>query len=281
MRITRIILVVVSILSVGLFAISELNELIHRDASAPRIESEQDVAEIPCSYTREDLMQGISAWDDEEGDLTSKVITGAFSRFIEKGVSSLTYVVFDSADRSASLTRKVRFTDYHSPRFTLSEPLVFVEKNGTYDDVLSRLGATDVLDGDRKDWIVCTESDVNYQLQGTYTISFEVENSFGDSSSVDLPVHIVSSDDGQPDIRLTQGIVYITQGETLDPASYIASVTAEDGSVMDPSAVTVSSGVDVNTPGCYEVYYRTSGGESPAGETWLTVIVEAKEGQDE
>lgn len=274
MRIVRIILIVVSILSLGIFGISELIRFSGRDTEAPEITSDRDVLEIPCEYTQEQLMEGLSAEDETDGDLTSEIIAGSFSRFIDTGVCNLTYVVFDSSDQPASLTRRVRFTDYHPPRFTLAEPLVFSEQEGSYSTAMERLGASDQLDGDLKEWITQTDADVNYQRVGTYTMSVEVSNSFGDTSSASLPVHVVSAENRRVDIALTSGIVYITAGESLDPAAYISGVTATDGSALDPSAVAAESAVDTNTPGCYEVHYQVSDAGGNTGETWLTVIVE-------
>lgn len=274
MRIVRIILIVVSILSLGIFGISELIRFSGRDTEAPEITSDRDVLEIPCEYTQEQLMEGLSAEDETDGDLTSEIIAGPFSRFINTGECNLTYVVFDSSDQPATLTRKVRFTDYHPPRFTLTEPLVFSEQEGSYTTAMERLGASDQLDGDLKEWITQTDTDVNYQRVGTYTMSVEVSNSFGDTSSAALPVHVVSAENRRVDIALTSGIVYISAGESLDPSAYISGVTAADGSSLDPSAVTAESAVDTNTPGCYEVHYQVFDAGGNTGETWLTVIVE-------
>lgn len=274
MRIIRMILVIFSIGAFGVFAVSEWIQLKNQDKVKPQITADTELIEVTSEYTREDLMAGITAWDEEEGDLSSKVVFSMPSRFLEKGVCSLTYVVFDSSEQSASLTRKVRFTDYHSPRFTLSSPLVFVEGEGNSKEVLERLGAEDILDGSRKDWIVQKESDVNYQFPGTYSITYEVENSYGDTVSQSLPVHVVSASSQQIRITLSTGIVYIPAGGTVDPAFYIMEVTGNNGEMMDLGIVSFQSGVDPNVPGCYEIHYQAENGFGAFGETWLTVIVE-------
>lgn len=273
MRIVRSILIAVSILSLGLFGISELVRINSRDTEAPVITSDREVLEIPCGYTQEQLMEGLSAEDGTDGDLTQEIIAGSFSRFIDTGVCNLTYVVFDSSDQPASLTRKVKFTDYHPPRFTLAEPLVFSEQEGSYTEAMERLGAQDQLDGSLKEWITQTDTDVNYQRVGAYTMSVEVSNSFGDTSSAALPVHVVSAENRRVDIALASGIVYISAGESFDPAAYISGVTAADGTSLDTSAVTAESAVDTNTPGCYEVHYQVFDTGGNTGETWMTVIV--------
>lgn len=275
MKIVKLVLIIVFALSLIVFGVSEIIVLSGRDTTDPVIESDREVVEIPCAYTQEQLMEGMSAFDKEDGDLTAQIVTGPFSRFISKGVCNLTYVVFDSADRSASLTRNVHFTDYHSPRFTLTKPLVFQQQEGSHTEVMKRLGAEDILDGDLKDWITQTDTDVNYSSIGSYPMSVEVTNSFGDTSTAVLPVHVVSRESQQVQINLKENIIYIQQGTNINPMDYINDVTDYNGMAIDISRVSVESGVDVNTPGCYEIHYTVPSG---TGETWLIVIVE---GEDE
>lgn len=274
MKIVKMALIIVFALSFGIFGVSEVMELSGRDTSKPVITSDREVLEISCEYTQEQLMEGMSASDEEDGDLTDQIVAGSFSRFISKGVCSLTYVVFDSANQSSSLTRDIHFTDYHSPRFTLAEPLVFMEQEGSYTEAMERLSAQDMLDGDLDDWITQTDTDVNYSRAGDYTMSVEVTNSFGDTSTAALPVHVVNSEDQRVQISLNTGIVYMEAGENINPRDYIASVTDFSGESLDASDISIDSGVDRNTPGCYEIHYEADGG---AGETWLTVIVEGGE----
>lgn len=278
MRIIRILLIAGSILSFTLFGILQFMEIAGRDTSAPQITSEVDIVEVSCDYSEEDLLAGLSAWDEQDGDLTSQIIPGAMSRFVEKGICSQTCVVFDQSGQSASLTRKVKFTDYHSPRFSLSAPLVFAEGQGNYTEIQSRLRASDALDGDRTEWMIMTESTVNYQKIGDYTISFSVENSFGDISEVDLPVHIVESGQQAITISLTTGLVYVSENQKIQPQDYISEVTAPDGTTLLPSQVTAVSNINYSVPGCYEVHYQVSDALGNEGQTWLTVIVEDEGG---
>lgn len=277
MRLVKIGLIIVFLVSAGLFGVTGLMKLGSRGDEKPVIESDGEALEISCEYTKEDLLLGVTASDEEDGDLTDQIVAGSFSRFVDPGVTGLTYVVFDSQGQSASLTREVRFTDYHSPRFALSEPLVFREGEGSYTEAMERLDAVDQLDGSRKDWIVQTDTDVNYSTAGNYTMSVEVTNSLGDTASAGLPVHVVNAQSRNVQITLTQGIVYLEAGEEIDPASYISGVTGPNGAALDPGTVSAQSGVDVNTPGCYEIHYQASDGAGNAGETWLTVIVEGGE----
>ena len=221
MRLVKIGLIIVFLVSTGLFGVTGLMKLGSRGDEKPVIESDGEALEIPCEYTKEDLLLGVTASDEEDGDLTDQIVAGSFSRFVDPGVTGLTYVVFDSQGQSASLTREVRFTDYH--------PLVFREGEGSYTEAMERLDAVDQLDGSRKDWIIQTDTDVNYSTAGNYTMSVEVTNSLGDTASASLPVHVVNAQSRNVQIALTQGIVYLEAGEEIDPASYISGVTGPNG----------------------------------------------------
>ena len=230
MRFVRAGVVIIFILSLVVFGVSRVALFKDRDPNEPEIVSDREVLEIPCEYTQEQLMEGLTATDQEDGDLTSRIVAGSFSRFIEPGLCNLIYVVFDSANQPASLTRQVRFTDYHSPWFTLTEPLVFTEGEGSYNEMMARLGAQDQLDGDLTDWITQTDTDVNYQRAGSYTTTLEMSNSLGDTVTQGLPIHVVTAEGHSLEIILNTGIVYIDRGGGIDAAAYIQELLDNQGS---------------------------------------------------
>ena len=98
--------------------------------------------------------------------MTSQILVGDFSRFIEPGICDLTYVVFDSADHMATLTRRVTFTDYHSPRFALEQPLCFEAGSTNNTEVRAMFTVEDLLDGDLTDWITYVETCLLYTSGG-------------------------------------------------------------------------------------------------------------------
>lgn len=266
MRIVRMALIIVFLLSLSLFGATELVGLIGMDRTMPKISSDREVLEIPCEYTEEQLLEGLTASDGTDGDLTSQIIPGSFSRFIDEGVCNISYVVFDSSDHPASLTRQVRFTDYHPPRFTLTEPLVFAEQEGNYAEAMERLSASDQLDGNLEDWITQTDTDVNYQRAGSYTMTVEVSSSMGASSTAALPIHVVSPENLSVGITLTSGIVYVQAGAQIDPGEYVKEVTDARGGAMDVSEVSASSEVNTAEPGIYEIHYEAEDSSGNYGD---------------
>ena len=272
MTILKRTVIVIFCISLLIFIVAVVKELISSDSSIPEITSDRDVLEVPCNYTESQLLEGLSAYDQDDGDLTSKIVVGSMSRFINPGVCNVTYVVFDSSNHSASFTRKVRFSDYHAPRFNTSEPLVFTEREGNSTLLKERIIANDIIDGEISESVINTSSDINYSVAGTYHSTYEVSNRFGDTSTIELPVHIIKSENNQIDIKLTQGIIYINTGDTIDAADYIESVTSAQGRTLH-RVVKIESNVDNTTPGVYEIHYSASY-SGTNGETWLTVVVQ-------
>ena len=291
-----------------LFTFANVSEWMNEDETLPTITADSDTIDVPCAYTTDQLLAGVTASDAKDGDLTGQILVGNFTRFIDPGVCDLNYVVFDSSEHMATLTRRVHFTDYHSPRFALAEPLVFAESTTNNTEVRDLFSASDVLDGDLTDWITYVETNAAYNNPGDYTITMEVRNSFGDTVRYAFPIHIYERNTQDFTISLTDALVYVQQGGDFDPLEYIESVEDFSGNEYSPSLLRVTSTVDTGTPGIYEVHYEIGNavassaeeeseeetteedttdeetdsedlltsieGEDQYGQIWLTVIVQ-------
>lgn len=245
--------------------------------NAPVISSTADEIRIPCQYERQDLLQGLSAYDVEDGYITDQILIGGFSDFTERGVSSLEYAVYDKDGNMATLNRKVIFTDYIPPRITISGPWVFKPTDSPYNIPVLSPEATDKLDGDISRKILLTSTDLDFAKSGKYTASVFLRNSFGDEVSLDLPIHILDSGINGLAIELKEPVIYVNRGTDVDPESCIAAVRNEYTSeklASNAYELTVNSGVDTSKDGTYEIQYSViSTDKVQRGETWLTVIV--------
>ena len=274
MKLVKTIVIIVFAGSVVLYGLGAVREKGRKDETLPTLTSDREVLQIPCDYTQQQLLEGLSAYDETDGDLTGQILTGSMSRFIETGECDLTYVVFDSANQAATLTRRIRFTDYTSPRFSLSQPLVYRVGEGSYQETMSRIGAADPLDGDLTEWITQTATDVSYWRAGSYTMTLEVVNSFGDSVQQAFPIHVLSEEQQALTIELSQAILYVSQGSDVEEEELVSGVWDAQGTPVERDLVQVESSVDTHTPGTYEVHYTVRDAQGRSGETWLIVVVE-------
>ena len=245
--------------------------------NAPIISSDVDEIQIHCQYNTDDLLQGLTAYDVEDGYITERILIGGFSDFTERGVSSLEYAVYDKDGNIAVFNRKVVFSDYAPPWVAMSDPWVFKPAYNAYSIPSLNLAGWDMLDGDISKHILITSNDLNFSEPGKYTASVQLKNSYGDEVNMDLPIHILDPDQNGYTVELSEPLIYAAKGETIRPEQYIAAVRNEYTSEIIPAEeyeLTILSYVDTSKDGIYEIQYSAVSYDMvQRGETWLTVVV--------
>ncbi len=276
MKLLKIILIVLLMLvtasHVGLNYLTEKNS-----GNAPVISSDVDEIQIPCAYKKEDLLQGLTAIDAEDGNITEKILIGGFSDFTERGVSSLEYAVYDKDGNIGTFIRKVKFSDYTPPRIIIFSPFVFKATSNKYNMPSLYLEGWDKLDGDISKHLLITSDTVDYSEPGNYTASVYLKNSFGDTVNMDLPIHILDPGKNGYAIELKEPMIYVNKGAAVNPEEYIVAVRNEYTNTIIPREyyeLRIYSGVDTSKDGIYEIQYSAiSSDGTQQGETWMTVVV--------
>lgn len=245
----------------------------HDDISAPVFTSDYDLLVVSAKASDEQLCAGLHAYDNMDGDITDRIMVKSVSPLVNTTDAVITYLVFDSASNAATYARTIRYTDYHVPHFSLSQPLVY--SVGEKITLLDRLAATDVIDGDITGRIMLTQSTVSNTVAGSYPITVQVTNSAGDTALLPLTVTVNAQSASMPSIRLNDYLIYTSVGETVKWRSYINSVRDPLTGQGSISAVICNADeVDLDTAGVYEVYYYYVGQSGETATVILTVIVE-------
>lgn len=235
----------------------------------PVISCPQGVLEVSAADDESVLLAGVTASDPQDGDLTDQIIIGGISKLISKDTAKVTFMVFDSDDNMGSFIRYIRYTDYHRPQFSVTQPLAFSSTKEV--SLLDRLKAQDVVDGDISSRIrVSTLASTDNSE--VYDITIQVTNSMGDTAWLQLPVLVQPTNPLRPVIDLNAYLVYTEIGSNFDPAAYISGLTVA-GTVGDTSKVTYSSNVDTSAAGTYRVMYTYSA-DGVTGTAILTVVVQ-------
>ena len=235
----------------------------------PTMHCPEDILEVSASDKESVLLQGITASDPQDGDLTNRIVISGISKLVTSNTAKVTYIVFDSDDNMASCIRRIRYTDYHRPQFEIVKPLTFAAAKDV--SLLDRIVATDVVDGDissqlRVSTLATTDN------SEVYDITIQVTNSMGDTAWLQLPVLVQGTNPLRPVIELNSYLIYLDQGSSFDAASYLKSVTVS-GNPEDVSAVGISSNVNTEDAGTYRVMYTYSANGS-TGTAILTVVVQ-------
>ena len=252
--------ILVIVLAVAAFVGHEILDTMQTDTRPPEIRMDGSVPEVSVLAPKSDLTVGMTAVDPEDGDVTDSLVVENVTMLSSDGTVSVSYAAFDAAGNVAKAQREVKYTDYRSPRFTLKQPLIYRQSQTA--DVLSNLGATDLLDGDIQHRIRATVlGESTLSEAGTHVIRFQVTNSLGDTHTLQLPVEVITEDPYDADMELTEYLVYLPRGSAFNPESYLKSFSRQSR-LMDltsglPVRYTLETKGQVQTqsPGTYTVEY--------------------------
>ena len=252
------------------------------DSAAPEIRAEEQLLLLSVEDPESVLLQGITAYDEKDGDVTDSVVVESVKLTGTDGTAQVTYAAFDEAGNVAKYQRQVRYTDYHSPRFTMSQPLLFLQNSNF--NILSVTGAEDVFDGDIQHRIRATALDENsVTTLGTHQVELRVTNSLGDTVKLVVPVEVYAAGTYAATLTLTDYLVYLPVGATFDAETYLdayklnSRTTSLAGGLPESYALRTQGSVDTQTPGVYTVSYTvtyTAGSISFDGYSKLIVVVE-------
>lgn len=271
MRIMRISVIVLFILTLiayfSFFVFQKKNE----DKTLPEITIENDFIEVKCNATNEDFLKGVKATDEKDGDLTDEVIVESVSRFIEPGVCEVKYAVCDSNNHVAHATRKVRYTDYEAPKFKLKNSLCF----SLYENMnlASCVSAVDSIEGDISENVVITSPDYTSSVTGIFTLELSVANKKGDTSTISLPLIMEDRTLSAPVIELKDYLIYIDKNQEVDFEEYIVKATdRNDRDLTDE--IEIDDNVNFEKSGIYTVHYFVTDSNEAKGHSVLNVVIE-------
>lgn len=261
------------------------------DTNGPVIEMESEEISVSIKDGREALLQGITATDEKDGDVTDSVVIESVSRFINDR-KVVTYAAFDRDRNVGKASREVIYTDYTSPKFSSKSGFRF--PTGT-TSVLSDLKAKDCIDGDITSQIkVSPGFYIDTTEAGLYEFQYQVANESGDVEYLPVTVEIYDPSEIAlvPQIYLGKYIVYTSVGKKVDASKYLDHVTIGAGNyefsdtstyssqnptaggTLSKSQITADdSKVDYDTPGTYEVTYRMKVNDENIGTNRLIVVV--------
>ena len=261
MKKRNLLCIVLIVLCVGAFVGYRMLDAMRTDTRAPEIVVPPGVLEASVKEPKSDLTRGLTAKDREDGDVTDSLVVESIGILSSNGTVSVTYAAFDAAGNVAKAQREVRFTDYHSPRFVLSAPLIYSYSSNF--DVLRTVGAVDVLDGDIQHRVrAMTLEESSITVAGLHQVQFQVTNTLGDTHTQIFPVEVLTANTYDAQLTLTDYLVYLPVGSAFNPSSYLDCYTLRgeetklEGSVPKGFSLKTKGTVQVQQPGTYVVEYR-------------------------
>lgn len=300
MRRLRTLSIILFILSVIVFGVYLYKERILKDQTGPVFQADNSTLVISVKDDESSLLNGLTATDQHDGDVTDSIIVETVSPFTGTGHRIVKYAAFDSDNHVTHTKRELVYSDYSAPQFTLSKPLSF-PLNST--NLLEGVGAQDCIDGDiTRNIRMMSEEEIDTSHVGDYSARLKVSNSAGGASYLPVTIEIYDSavHYKMPQIKLTDQIVYIEKGSDFDETDFIDTVTIEGveyepvseggtygaryvpadetNETINYSEIDIESDVDTDVTGCYEVVYRIYDSINGTGEGTSRLYVVVSEG---
>lgn len=218
----RIAWIGIVVLITVLFVAYRVNEIRKTDSSGPVFSCDEAELKVSIKDEEEVLLQGITASDRKDGDVTDSILVEKLSNFYGDGKRIVTYAAFDSDNHITEMEREITYTDYIRPRFELNGSLRF--RAGETVNVDQIIKASDCLDGDISNKVKILLDDViNNRVTGFYKIQYEVSNSAGDTVTLPVEVEIYEAASNEVELNLDKYLVYY-DGTDINYKDYLKSV---------------------------------------------------------
>ncbi len=229
----------------------------------------------------------VNVIDKEEGDITSLVTvdqsgvdydnTGEYDVVFTVKDSSNAHSIGGSGDFYNEDTKTVKLKIINDVPIIRadSEQNLAINKNLSDDELkkLFNVSASDTEDGDLYSSVAVDSSAVDFTKVGDYTITFSVSDSLGETSSVDVILHIsnekpiIKSED-----KKESQIGKQLSDDDLFKLFNVSASDKEDGDIT--SLITIDqSSVDYNVPGTYEILLNVTDSDSNLVEKKVKLVI--------
>lgn len=303
MRRLRTVSIALLIIAIVLFGIHIYRVRFVKDKTGPVFHMDSNLVEVSVKDSEEAWLEGVTATDAADGDVTNSIIVEGISPFTGRQHRIVTYAAFDSDNHVTHGKREIVYTDYEPSRFNLSRQLSFA-MNST--NLLEGITAEDCIDGDiTKSIRMMSDEEIDTAHVGEYPARLKVTNSAGGVSylPITVEIHDPTVYYRLPKIRLTGNVVYVEKGSDFYEEDYLDSITingteyflTEDAGTYGMSGtltedteytigydrVDIESDVDTDVSGYYEVIYSFQDTVSTAGTGKARLYVVVTDGRNE
>lgn len=239
-----------------------------QSVNSPVISFDSNKITVSVQADEKELLRGVSAKDEEDGDISDRIFVESQSSFINGYTRKVNYVVYDSDENITKASRFVEYSDYTPPVFSLTDQLR-AEKYSV-SELTKRVKATSCIDGDISAKV--SVMDLSIIETGILSVKLSVSDSTNTSSYLSLNYYL--EDEGDIDIELNNYLVYLKQDEVFNYRENIKTITEKltnRDSLKDYINIEIP---EMNKAGVYEVNYSITRSNGNMGKTTMVVVIE-------
>ena len=263
MRKIKIFSIILFICSAAIYIGCRIYAGVMTDHTPPVI-SGGDAIEVSVEDPKEKLLEGMTAEDDRDGDVTDSLVVQEISEFDDEGNRTVRYAAVDDSGNVGYYSRTMTYTDYRQPTFAMSSPLRF--PMGTSFNICEGITASSVLDGDLSDKIKYTlDRAVSNATTGTYDVEFRVMDSAGRTSYLKTVLEVYDPSEERIEVTLSDYLVYIRANSEFHASAYFEEASV-DGDLD------IQSTVNTSKAGVYYTDYVVTDNRL-TGKSRLVVVV--------
>lgn len=216
--------------------------------------------------------QTVTAYDSEDGNLSQEVICDYHAvNPLKDGVYPVTYSVINSNGETGKLIFWVK-VEILPPKLTADDITMTASKTPNQRLLMAQVKAIDVIDGELINQVVVDDSQVDYERAGSYSVIYQVKNSFGLESIVKKRLTIEAQ---EPDLIIKALHLKATKDpREIDWLEYASASDPIDGDISNLIAVD-NHQVDLQHDGTYPIAYRVENqnGKVITARTTVTIVV--------
>ena len=117
MKKIKIFTVILFLCSTLAFAGVRLYESVMTDHQPPEISGGEETIQISVADTEDRILEGMTAEDERDGDVTDSLVVQEISGFNEDGTRTVTFAAVDRSGNVGYGTRSISYVDYQAPVF--------------------------------------------------------------------------------------------------------------------------------------------------------------------
>ena len=207
-------------------------------------------------------LDGVSASDTENGNLTNKITYESNVNPNEEGTYKVTYTVVDNSNFHASKTITVKVISAEMPIINAYDREVKQFEKFDYMDGVSAKASdgTDLTDD------ITYKGTVNTDVADTYEVTYKVKDSKGKEASKTIKVTVIPNE--KPVINVSDKEIYLNS--EFDPLEGVTAYDAEDGEIKD---IEYKGEVKTDEVGDYKITYTVTDKNGQKTEKTITVKV--------
>lgn len=272
MHFLRVFVSVLAAISVIVMAIFTVADNSRKNPPVIKCDS-GEIIEVPTKTSDKELLKYVTAFDEEDGDLTKNIIVERQNYFLEKGLTTVNFAVCDSDNNTVKLKKKIKFSDYTSPQIELLDDLIIPTQETVSFKSLTTV--VDKYDGNISGKTKIISPNYNNLKAGEYDINFKVTNSFSDTCDITVKAIVTDEDYSAASIKLSKYSLYTEIGETVNFRDYISGVVGANGQNYSVSQVIIDdSDFNPEKAGIYNVFFSVKSGSSTITKTRMIVVVD-------